>query len=187
MSLKELTWEHHKNAERQEYVKVMFSGKINPELYATYLYNQHAAYDLLEAMAMAHGLFDTIPEVRRAPNILKDFDELWDKQERPAKCKATFEYIDYLKTIMHDPKKLMAHVYVRHMGDLSGGQMIAKRIPGSGNFYMFDADVEDLKNRIRELLDDSMADEAKVCFDFATKLFKNLSEIEIEPYLEQVD
>ena len=27
MSLKDLTWEHHKNAERQEFVKIMMSGK----------------------------------------------------------------------------------------------------------------------------------------------------------------
>jgi len=33
---------------------------------------------------------------------------------------------------MDDPHKVMAHVYVRHMGDLSGGQMIKKKIPGAG-------------------------------------------------------
>ena len=35
-NLKELTWEHHKNAERQEFASLMMSGKINPDLYATY-------------------------------------------------------------------------------------------------------------------------------------------------------
>ena len=39
--LKELTWEHHKNAERQKFVKVLMGGKISPEVYATFLYNQH--------------------------------------------------------------------------------------------------------------------------------------------------
>ena len=39
-NLKDLTWEHHKNAERQEFVKVLMSGKIHPEFYATYLWNQ---------------------------------------------------------------------------------------------------------------------------------------------------
>ena len=29
----------------------------------------------------------------------------------------------------------MAHVYVLHMGDLSGGQMIARKAPGSGEMY----------------------------------------------------
>ena len=54
-NLKDLTWEHHKDAERQEFVKVLMSGKINPEFYATYLWNQHKKYDLLEALAGALG------------------------------------------------------------------------------------------------------------------------------------
>ena len=70
MSLKDLTWEHHKNAERQEFVKVLMGGNISNETYATFLYNQHPCYNLLEVVAMTHGLFDDIPEVRRSPRIL---------------------------------------------------------------------------------------------------------------------
>ena len=44
------------DAERQEFVKVLMSGKINPQLYATYLWNQHKKYDLLEAIAAATWL-----------------------------------------------------------------------------------------------------------------------------------
>jgi hypothetical protein len=36
MSLKELTHEAHQNAERQAFVKILFSGNINPRLYAEY-------------------------------------------------------------------------------------------------------------------------------------------------------
>jgi heme oxygenase len=70
----------------------------------------------------------------------------------------------------------MAHVYVRHMGDLSGGQMIAKRVPGKGRMYQFDKGHDELKEMVRAKLDDSMADEAKLCFDFATKMFQELGE-----------
>ena len=54
--IKDLVWEEHKNAERQEFVKTLMSGTIEKELYATYLYNQlqfhcfhkkHKLYDLL--------------------------------------------------------------------------------------------------------------------------------------------
>ena len=176
-NLKELTWEHHKNAERQAFVKEMFAKEpqISHERYATYLYNQFPAYDVLEALAMMHGLFADIPEIRRAPSIMKDFEELWNKDTPlPTLLPVVNEYLDYLKGISKDKDKLMAHVYVRHMGDLSGGQMIAKRVPGAGLMYQFDGDTEEIKNKIRTKLDDSMADEAKVCFDFATKLFKEL-------------
>ena len=71
-NLKELTWEHHKNAERQEFASLMMSGKINPDLYATYLWNQHKKYDVLEAMAMAQGLLNDFPTIRRKMAIEQD-------------------------------------------------------------------------------------------------------------------
>ncbi len=42
--IKELTLEQHKNAERQDFVKIIMSGKIDEKLYATYLYNQLQCY-----------------------------------------------------------------------------------------------------------------------------------------------
>lgn len=79
-----------------------------------------------------------------------------------------------MKDIMDDPHKLMAHIYVRHMGDLSGGQMIKKKVPGSGRYYEFDGDIKELKEKIRSKCNDDMAEEAKLCFDFATDLFKEM-------------
>jgi hypothetical protein len=59
------------------------------------------------------------------------------------------------------------------MGDLFGGQMIAKKVPGSGQLYKFE-DSNTLKTAIRAKLSDDMADEAKVCFAFATEFFKEM-------------
>jgi heme oxygenase len=81
--------------------------------------------------------------------------------------------MDHIMSIKDDPKKLMAHIYVRHMGDLAGGQMIAKRVPGQGKYYQF-ADPEGLKAAIRERLSDDMADEAIICFAFAKQLFDEM-------------
>lgn len=177
-NLKELTWEHHQNAERQAFVKEMFSGNITNERYATYLFNQHPQYNMLEMFAMMHGLFDGMPEMRRAPSIHADYVELWGEANpnQPPLMPVVKEYMNHLMSIKDDANKIMAHVYVRHMGDLSGGQMIAKRVPGSGKFYQFERPIDELKEMIREKLDDSMADEAKVCFDFATKMFVELGE-----------
>jgi hypothetical protein len=58
MSLKDLTHEAHRNAETQPFVKVLFSGSIEPELYAIYLKNQHPIYEILEVCAMANGLLN---------------------------------------------------------------------------------------------------------------------------------
>jgi heme oxygenase len=178
MSLKEATWEHHKNAERQAFVKRMFKGDMSEKDYATYLYNQHTAYNILEQMAIVSGLLADMPEIRRAPSIHEDYLELWEDHENPPPlANVTKEYMDHIMKIGMDPHKLMAHLYVRHMGDLSGGQMIAKRVPGSGKYYQFEGDADEIKEKIRSKIDDSMADEAKVCFEFATRLFQELEEI----------
>jgi heme oxygenase len=175
MSLKDLTWEHHKYAETRPFVKVLFSGKITPEAYATYLFNQHRCYDLLEAMAMMHGLMNDYPAIRRAPAIHTDFLELWtDKEKLPNQVPTVQRYHDHLMAIKDDPKKLLAHLYVRHFGDLSGGQMIAKRVPGAGEYYQFDGDPVEIKNLLRAKLDDSLAEEAAVCFKFAADMFDDL-------------
>jgi hypothetical protein len=76
-------------------------------------------------------------------------------------------------SIKDDPDRLMAHIYVRHMGDMAGGQQIAKRVPGSGSMYQFE-DADALKASIRERINDDMADEAIVCFRFAGELFEEM-------------
>ena len=174
MSLKELTYEHHRNAERQKFVKTLMGGNIPPKVYAEFLYNQYVAYNILEVCAMAEGVLNDLPDVRRAPKILEDFQELWGKDAEPPKPKPSIQkYVDHIMSIKEDPEKLMAHIYTRHMGDLSGGQMIKKRIPGEGRLYMFE-DPDNLKTAIRSKLNDNMAKEAKVCFTFATELFKEM-------------
>ena len=176
-NLRELTKESHTAAERSPFVKVLFSGKIDPKLYATYLKNQHPMYEVLEVCAMPHGLFAGIPEIRRAPAILEDFLELWDDESSSPKILPVVEdYTKYILSIKDDPKKLMAHVYVRHMGDLSGGQMISKRVPGSGKMYQFGESPDVVKDAIRTKLDDDMADEAKVCFSYAKRFFDEMME-----------
>jgi heme oxygenase len=177
MSLKDLTHDAHKNAERQEFVKILFSGNINPKLYATFLKNQHPCYEILEVCAMPHQLLHGLPDIRRAPAILSDFQELWTEADGdPQMLPTTDNYIKYILSIKDQPQRLMAHVYVRHMGDLAGGQMIAKRVPGSGRMYQFE-NPDALKTAIRERINDDMAEEAKVCFQFATDMFKDMMEL----------
>lgn len=178
-NLRELTKDAHTDAERSAFVKILFSGKIDPKLYATYLKNQHPMYEILEVCAMPHGLFTGLPEIRRAPAINADFVELWgeDNKETPRMCSVVDDYMKHILSIKHDPKLLMAHIYVRHMGDLSGGQMIKKRVPGSGKFYEFGEEPDKIKEAIRAKLDDSMVDEAKVCFQFAKRFFDEMMDI----------
>lgn len=173
--LRELTQEHHSTAERQLFAKELISGKISKWKYATYLFNQHPQYNLLETLGMLHGLVD----VRIAPKIHADYSELWSEFEpnQPPLLPVVKEYMDHLLTIKNDADKLMAHIYVRHLGDMSGGQMIARKVPGSGTMYQFEEDVKILKQRVKDRCTDDMTEEANICFDFATKMFQQMAEL----------
>jgi heme oxygenase len=187
-NLKDLTWEHHQEAERQQFVKVLMSGKIHPEFYATYLWNQHMKYDLLEALVSVTSKVNHIEDIYRKQYILDDFRELWPHENPPKTVASTLAFVEHLKGIMHEPELLVAHMYTLHMGDLSGGQMIKRKVPGQGKMYNFKGDVQQTKTQIRELVNDDMADEARKCFSFATDLFKELMEIpDVEHYMEQTD
>lgn len=187
--IKELTWEHHKNAERQAFAKLLISGNIHPDIYTTYLWNQHKKYDILEALLMAQGILAEVGDIRRKNAMEADIAELWKHTDAPAIVPSTVEYINHMKTIMHDRDALLAHVYVLYMGDLSGGQMIKKKVPGEGRMYDFTnlGDVKEVKEKIRELITDDMADEAMYVFDSATKLFQELMELDIEHTVESSD
>jgi heme oxygenase len=177
MSLKELTMSQHTNAERQKFAGVLMSGKISEESYLKYLQNQFYCYYTLEN----HSKFN-LPDdrLKRSDNILEDIQELkqtdgFDYNMRNALTESTKDYIKYVKENIKTQEDFMAHVYVRYLGDLRGGQMISKKVPGSGKYYEFD-EPEELANSIYRQLNDDMAEEAKKVFDFATKLFIEMYE-----------
>jgi len=86
---------------------------------------------------------------------------------------SAIDYHNYILSIAKEPNKVMAHLYTWHMGDMFGGQMIKKIVPGPHRNLEF-ADTKLLINNIRAKLDDSMAEEANIAFDWAIKMMKDL-------------
>lgn len=180
-NIKQLTMQHHKAAERCEFVNILLSGKINPDLYATFLWNQYLKYTELEKLGDQYGMFKGIETVKRKDKIYADFLELWQYGDNPITLESTADYIHHIRTL-GNKQHIFAHIYVHHMGDLSGGQIIAKRVPGKGKMYHFQHDTTELKDQIRARTTDEMAEEAGVCFDFAIKTFVELLQTNIAPY-----
>ena len=120
------------------------------------------------------------PIFEEPPKINEDFREIWgNRAERPVDLPVVKDYLDHIKHLAETtPEKLFSHIYVRHMGDLAGGQMISKRVPGAGLYYQF-ADPDALKTAIRDRLSDDMAEEANVCFDFAARMFKEMMDVDL--------
>ena len=167
--LRDLIKEKHDKAESQPFVKYLLSGNISNRDYAEYLYNQSLIYTALEKVA--GGVLTGIEEVKRAGRIFEDLREL-DEYELKV-MPSTVAYIDYITNSDLSEQDLMAHIYVRHMGDMFGGQMIKKLVPGSGRMYDF-VNRSELIKSIRDRLTDDMAEEANVVFDFAIGLFEDL-------------
>ena len=186
LDIKELTWEHHKNAERQDFVRLLMSGKIDEKLYATYLYNQLLCYGKLEEYCLESSLFHDTKNLPRAPHIFYDYKALWgDTDNPPVQTESTTEYLKHLETIRGENEKLYAHVYVRHLGDLSGGQMIKRKTPGPNRYYIFKhGEHKEYKRIVKErvesylnLYEVNVLPEAIFCFESATKLFKEMYDL----------
>lgn len=169
MTLREAIADKHDKAENHRFVKLLFSGQMPKEVYADYLFNQFLAYSKLEVLADRFGLLAGVEPVKRAALMESDLIELSEGAFLHA---STSKYIDYLDTV--PPEKLMAHIYVRHFGDMYGGQMLKRVTPGSGKMYEFENRAE-LISKLRSKLTDDLAEEANTVFDFALGLFDELA------------
>lgn len=165
-SLKELTAEKHKEAESQQFIKSIFAGKVDTRKYADYLYQLLCVYGVLESHARFANLLHGMEDIQRAKEIELDWIELIGT-EQSVLMPETNKYLDYMSmgNFWNYPDKIMAHLYVRHMGDLFGGQMLAKLLPGECRMYKF-VDKEKLILEMRKRLTLDMAEEANTAFQF---------------------
>ena len=177
MSLREITKDLHHEAETTKFAKLLLSGKIEKSDYKNYLYNLLAVYDPIEWYADRQGMFDSMRDLPRLRYIHEDFKEL-DDGSYCYLTPATLDYQAYLHQIGNDPDKkhlIKAHLYCRHMGDLNGGLIIKKQVAhiSQGKFYDFD-NADQLKTQIRQELTNDLGDEARVAFEFAIRMMRDL-------------
>lgn len=177
MSLKDFTKDLHHEAETTAFAKTLLGGKITKEQYADYLYQMLAIYDPLEFYSHRQGFFDRMPGLPRIGAIYRDFQEIEDRNTHYELLPSTLNYHMYLIHLGNDRTRkhlIKAHLYVRHMGDLFGGQIIKKQVPYTGHaFYQFD-NADELKTQIRAELDDTLGAEARTAFVWAIKIMKEL-------------
>ena len=171
--LRDYTNQKHKEVESHPFVQYMLSGNITKEHYSMYLQQMYVVYSEIEYFSKISGLISDLPDICRADYIKTDINELgyFKPQERydsTEKYKQRIIELNYT-----DKSKLIAHIYVRHMGDLYGGKIIAKRVPGSGLSYQF----EDRPSLIKSLdakLSLDLVDEALLGFDLSAGIFDDL-------------
>ena len=121
MALRELIKDAHDSAENHPFVKKLFAGQITKEEYGDFLFNQKHCYATLEQRAEDLGLLDDILNIKRTTKIAQDLRDLNRDKSRQHLHMSTMAYCEYVKTCSKE--QLLAHIYVRHFGDMYGGQI----------------------------------------------------------------
>jgi heme oxygenase len=199
------TRDAHTRAERSGIMRRVLRGEIARPDYVALLRELACIYDALESELdrhRAHPLvapFD-MDTLRRLPALRRDLAAL-DAPETPASdradaaCDATRAYVRRLREVgASEPARLVAHAYVRYLGDLSGGQILAGIVrralalddeAGTAFYDFAPHDVDPLKRRFRTTLDalpldaataDALVDEAVRAFALHEALFVELDD-----------
>ena len=172
MSLKDLTSAKHTEAESTPFMKAVFAKTLPFDLWVDWTYQKWLFYGAIEGAAGANRLLGDLPDLRRAFYLFMDYNEMNTERKKHEFRPIAVDYYRYLISIANDPNKIMAHLYTWHMGDMFGGQMIKKIVPGAHRNLEFE-DAKTLITNIRAKLDDSMGDEANVAFDWAIRMMRD--------------
>jgi heme oxygenase len=172
MSLKDLTSAKHTEAESTPFMKAVFAKTLPFDLWVDWTYQKWLFYGAIEGAAGANRLLGDLPDLRRAFYLFMDYNEMNTERKKHEFRPVVIDYYNYLISIANDPTKVMAHLYTWHMGDMFGGQMIKKIVPGAHRNLEFE-DSKTLITNIRAKLDDSMGDEANVAFDWAIRMMRD--------------
>ncbi|CAJ1941506.1 unnamed protein product [Cylindrotheca closterium] len=129
-ALKTGTANSHQAAEGVQFVKQFVRGKIDRELYGLMIAQLYHLYGSLEIALDRHApaLFNSCHfsnELHRRAALQEDV-EFWHTNT-PTISPATRDYIDRIEHLSENkPLLLLAHAYTRHLGDLSGGKVLAR-------------------------------------------------------------
>ena len=178
--LREGTKHSHTMAENTAYMKCFLKGIVKQEPFRKLLSNLYFVYSALEAALLRncnHTVVRAIyfPQLNRKAHLEEDlayyYGDNW--REAIAPSEAGRDYVAHIHEISNtQPELLVAHAYVRYLGDLSGGQALknivrsALELPtGLGTcFYEFDAfpsvgAIREFKGQYRDALNSLPVDE----------------------------
>jgi heme oxygenase len=153
--LREGTKHSHTMAENTAYMKCFLKGIVEREPFRKLLANLYFVYSTLEEELLRHRNHPVVgliyfPELNRKANLEQDlafyYGDNWQEEIVPSEAGKV--YVARIKEISNsEPALLVAHSYVRYMGDLSGGQALKNIVRSALNlppdrgtkFHEFDA------------------------------------------------
>lgn len=200
VALREETAHAHENAERSAFMQRLISGELTAEAAADLGGQLWFVYESLEraVRSVAHTPIASAvadPRLERRFALEADLAALvgGDWREKIRILPATASYVARLEEISGSAVEVVAHHYVRYLGDVSGGQVIAARLgalydiePDALNFYDFSAigKIPPYRKDYRERLDsliltaderEALLLEAQRAFAFNSAIFAELN------------
>ncbi len=177
--LREGTKKSHSMAESTGFIACFLKGTVEKNSYRKLVSNLYFVYTAMEEEMHKHQHHPVLsklffPELDRKHSLESDlnyyFGSNWKEQVAPSA--ATQKYVARIHEIASsDPELLVAHLYTRYIGDLSGGQILKKIAQNAMNlsegqgtaFYEFDQipDEKAFKNNYRAAMDSLPIDEAQ--------------------------
>lgn len=173
MSLKELTSEKHKLAETTNFMKSVFAGKMDLTTWADWTYQRSLFYRAIELQCRSAGHLADLQGIERSDLLKQDWANMMSKLgiDHPIRYReVTMRYYVYILSL--NSTAVLAHLYVWHMGDMFGGQMIKTIIDAPHSSLEFE-NANVLMTNLRAKLSNSMSTEANIAFDWAIKIMKS--------------
>ncbi len=181
--LREGTKQSHTMAENTAYMKCFLKGYLATQPFAKLLSNLYLVYRALEAELLRHQNHPIVssiyfPQLNRTAHLEADLAYYYgtDWKQKIAPSEAGRNYVAHLQTISNiEPGLLVAHSYVRYLGDLSGGQGLKNIVRSTlelpealgTRFYEFDdfssiAEIRVFKGQYRDALNSLPIDQVFV-------------------------
>jgi heme oxygenase len=152
---KQSTENIHRYVEQAPIMKAIMSGQVQESDYLQYLVEIRDIYWMLENRLTATHLRDSMGVVGMTAKIQRDIDQLTRKAEvsTEPQCRLPCQsYLEYLNSIVPNSDqnltRIMAHVYIRVLADLSGGQMLRERLVQLG-YPVESYDINDQQATVR--------------------------------------
>ncbi|MEC4983861.1 MAG: heme oxygenase (biliverdin-producing) [Oscillatoria sp. PMC 1068.18] len=179
ISLRAGTKESHTATENTAFMKCFLKGIVTKQSFRKLLGNLYFVYNALEEELLRHSNHPVVsliyfPELNRQANLEADlafyYGDNW--QNLISAAEAGKAYVNQIHQIANtEPALLVAHSYVRYLGDLSGGQGLRNIVRSAldlpldrgTKFYEFDLiPTVEAKRKYRQALDSLPVDEAMV-------------------------
>ncbi len=199
--LREGTKKAHTMAENTGFVACFLKGTVEPTSYRKLVANLYYVYSAMEDEMHRHREHPILgklyfPELNRRASLEQDlayyFGTNW--KDTAVASEAAQVYVSRIHEVGNtEPELLIAHLYTRYLGDLSGGQILKKIAQNAMGltsnkgveFYEFEQipDEKEFKRIYRERLDslpiddatgDRIVEEANAAFGMNMTVFKEL-------------